>query len=487
MVKLTQETMRKQQYHLLSIPLILIFLISCAKNPVTGKREFMLLSKDRERAMGVQSDESVVNTFGLYNDQQLQQYIDARGEEMAKISHRPELDYEFKLLDSPVINAFAVPGGFVYFTRGIMAYFNSEAEFAGVLGHEIGHVAARHSAKQYSKQTLAQVGLVAGALVSDEFRQYAGLAQSGLSVLFLKFSRDHERESDKLGVEYSSKVGYDSYEMADFFSTLDRQSAQSEASSLPTFLSTHPDPQNRQERVKELTQKWQKKLADDNFEVGRESYLRMIDGLVYGEDPRQGYFENGVFYHPEMKFRFNVPSGWQTQNSPQQVQMAPSDGNALMVFTLAQGNNPKSAAEGFLSRNELDLVSSENTTINGFPALRVMAQQQQQGGLVQLMAYFIQDGNTIFNFMGISSGENFNAYSNTFASSIGSYSRLTDQSKIDKKPERIKIVEVARSGPLQDVLLSHGVLDKRLEELALLNGMQLSTNVEAGMLIKVIE
>ncbi|MCB0634883.1 MAG: M48 family metalloprotease, partial [Lewinella sp.] len=139
--------------------------------------------------MGKQYDPSVVASFGLYEDDALQKFINERGLKMAKLSHRPELPYEFKILDSPVVNAFAVPGGYVYFTRGIMAHFNNEAEFAGVLGHEIGHVTAKHSAKQQTSQILGQIGLIAGVVIKPELAQYAELAQQGLGLLFLKFSR----------------------------------------------------------------------------------------------------------------------------------------------------------------------------------------------------------------------------------------------------------------------------------------------------------
>ena len=200
-----------------SILIVLLLLDSCAKNPVTGKTEFMLMSKEQEIAMGQQSDPEIVAFFGIYQDEQLQRFIDQKGEAMAAISHRPDLPFEFKIVDSPVVNAFAVPGGFVYFTRGIMAHFNNEAEFAGVLGHEIGHITARHSAKQYSNAMLGQLGLVAGTIISPEFAQFADIAQQGLQLLFLKFGRDAESQSDKLGVQYSTQIGYDAAEMADLF------------------------------------------------------------------------------------------------------------------------------------------------------------------------------------------------------------------------------------------------------------------------------
>ena len=298
------------------ISLLISFLLvanSCTRNPVTGKKEFTLMSKQQELALGKQSDPSIVSSFGLYQDQKLQDFINAKGMEMAKISHRPDLDFQFKILDSPVINAFAVPGGYVYFTRGILAHFNNEAEFAGVLGHEIGHITARHSAKQYTKATLAQVGLIAGVILSEDFRRYANQASQGLQLLFLKFGRDNESQSDKLGVEYSTKIGYDAKHMANFFHTLNRVSNSSGSERLPTFLSTHPDPLDRYQKVGELAEEWQGKTSRPSYKVNRNAYLRMIDGLIYGEDPRQGYVENNQFYHPELKFQYQIPRGWENR------------------------------------------------------------------------------------------------------------------------------------------------------------------------------
>jgi predicted Zn-dependent protease len=201
---------------LLLLAAILLF-PSCAVNPVTGKKQLMLMSEAQEVALGAQYDPSVVSTFGVYTNQELLDFVTLKGTEMGRISHRPNLEFHFKILDSPVINAFAVPGGYIYLTRGILAQFNNEAELIGVLGHEMGHVTARHSASQQSKQQLGQLLLVGGMIASEKFREFGQYASQGMQLLFLKFSRDNEREADRLGVEYSSKIKYDSHKMADFF------------------------------------------------------------------------------------------------------------------------------------------------------------------------------------------------------------------------------------------------------------------------------
>jgi predicted Zn-dependent protease len=469
------------------IVLISLWLIyGCATNPVTGKRDLMLLSEEQEIAMGQQSDPEIIATFGLYEDQELQQFIERKGQEMAQISHRPDLPYEFKIVDTDVVNAFAVPGGFIYFTRGIMAHFNNEAEFAGVLGHEIGHVTARHSAKQYSKAQFANIGLGVGMIFSDTFRQFADVAGQGVQILFLKFGRDAERESDELGVEYSTKIGYDSFEMAKFFETLERLSGDN-GDAIPSFLSTHPDPSERTENVFKETQKWQNKLNVTDPEVNRNSYLRMIDGIIYGKDPRQGYVENNIFYHPELKFSYNIPQNWAIQNSPQQVQMAPSDGDALMVLTLAPGNDLKTAAQQAMEKYKLEVTNSQETTVNGFPTVVIKAQQaDEQGNVIEALFYFIQDGERIYMMYGVTTAAKFAGYSSLFTNTMSSFKRLTDPTFINRQPTRVQIREVKSAGTLRSALTSFNVNNDDLEELAMLNGMNLEDQVSAGMLIKTL-
>jgi predicted Zn-dependent protease len=252
-----------------------LFIISnCARNPVTGKKEVVLMSEAQEIEMGKAADPEVIQQFGLYEDSSLQNYINNMGQRMAAISHRPNIEYHFRVINSEVVNAFAVPGGYVYFTRGIMAYLNSEAQFAGVLGHEIGHITARHSIKQQRNQVFAQVGLIAGMIISPELARFGEAASQGLGLLLLKYGRDAERQSDELGVDYSAKIGYDPQYMADFFQTLERQSAESGNEELPNFLSTHPSPEERYATVKKLAAQKKQELNSPNLAVGRNEYLR---------------------------------------------------------------------------------------------------------------------------------------------------------------------------------------------------------------------
>ncbi len=475
--------------HTLSIVMVSVALLAgCAVNPVTGKKDFMLLSEQKEIAMGKESDPLIVKSFGLYEDDKIASLITLKGKEMAAISHRPHLKYEFKVLDSPVVNAFALPGGYVYFTRGILAHFNNEAEFAGVLGHEIGHITARHSAKQYSGQLLFQAGFIAGLIISPEFAAFSDLTQQALGMMFLKFSRDNESESDRLGVEYSTKVGYDAHDMANFFNTLDRM--QGEDGVVPTFLSTHPNPADRFENVHALADEWQAKVNVASLKTNREEYLNLIDGLVYGEDPRQGFVEDDMFYHPNGKYKFPVPHGWEVAIAPSRILMAPESGDALIAFGPTEEDNLRSAAT--VTKDELNLTVSDEfeTVINGYPAVKLVAvQNNPQNPLASFpfIIYFFKDGDTVYRLLGVSTREARDSYVRSFEKVGTKFSRLKDSKKLSIKPDRVKIAIAPLAGTVNENFERLGVDSEKFEEFALLNGMMGEDQIESGMHLKVIE
>lgn len=466
--------------------LILLSLSACAINPVTGKKQIVLMSEAQEVAMGVQSDPEILAFFGLYEDPELQEFITEKGKEMAAISHRPKLDYEFKIVDSPVINAFAVPGGYVYFTRGIMAHFNNEAEFAGVLGHEIGHVTARHSVIQQRNQLFSQLGLMAGIILVPELGEFVEPLSEGMQLALLKFGRDAERQSDKLGVEYSSQIGYDASEMAGFFETLERQQGNSGGGEIPPFLSTHPSPEERNATVKQLAVDWQQKSKMTEFAVNRDSYLRKIEGLIVGEDPKQGFVENNVFYHPVLKIQFPIPAAWSYQNTPQQFQMAPKTGDALMSLTLAQGATLEEAANAVLQNYKLTVVDSKKESINGIPSIIMVAEQIQEQGTIRVLSSLIQFDGNIYSLMGITDLAKFDSYQPLFLKTIRDFKELRDSEKLNRKPDVIRIKTVPQQMTLQAAFQNFGMPAERFEELSLLNGMLLTDQVNKGMLIKVI-
>ncbi len=473
-----------RSYFCLLLSVILLF--GCARNPVTGRKQLVLMSEAQEISMGQQADPEIVAFFGLYESPELQKFITEKGLEMAAISHRPKLAYEFKIVDSPVINAFAVPGGFVYFTRGIMAHFNNEAEFAGVLGHEIGHITARHSVIQQRNALLGQIGIIAGVVLVPQLSQFVEPLSQGMQLAFLSFGRDAERQSDKLGVEYSSRIGYDATEMAGFFKTLERKQESSGGGDVPEFLSTHPSPAERNVTVAQMAEEWKAKLKITDPDVNRESYLKRIDGLVLGEDPKQGFVENNVFYHPVLKFEFPIPGDWSLQNTPQQVQMAPKSGDALMMLTLAAGKSLQEAGKTFLEQYKLEQVESKQESINGLPSLVVIADQKQEQGTIRVLATLIQHGEYIYNIMGISELGNFPNYQAPFLSTMRNFKELKDTEKLNRQPDVVRIRTVPQQMTLQAALASFKMPQTRFEELALLNGMMLTDQLSKGSLIKVV-
>jgi predicted Zn-dependent protease len=471
---------------------LLFFITSCSRNPVTGKRELNFISKKQELAMGAEYDPQIIAQFGSYEDKNLQNLINRVGLSMAKNSHRPDLDYQFRILDSPVVNAFAVPGGYIYFTRGILAHFNNEAELAGVMGHEIGHITAKHSVKQLTNQTILQTLFVAGIIFSPEFAQLADLANQGIGLLFLRFSRANERESDKLGVQYSTEQGYNAHEMAEFFKTLERMGG--EAGSLPQFLSTHPDPGQRYISVNNYTDTLQSRMniSSSQLKVNRNSYLDLIDGIIVGEDPKLGYVENDRFYHPELRLVFDIPQQWQTNNTPSQVQLIPESGKAVILFELEAGNDLNGAANIVIERNKINVIERNNTTVNGNQALAILGEFTQNSGNSQttklrILTYLIKYNNQIYKFIGLSADSDFNGYFGNFQNTMTSFKKLTDSSKINKLPTRLKIVSVKQTGSLKSVLDSYNTDQVDYEKLSLLNGMDLNETIKSGSKIKILE
>ena len=470
---------------------IAIVAAACATNPVTGKREFVLMTESQEIAMGQEADEQIVAQYGLYPDQELQAYVSGIGMRMAALSHRPHLEWHFRVLDTEVVNAFAVPGGYIYLTRGILAHFNSEAELAMVIGHEIGHVTARHSVQQYSRQLLIVGGILIGAVASEKFRRYAPLALIGTQLLFLKFSRDQERQSDDLGVLYGWRSGYDPDEFDNFFETLGRMKEESGGGGgLPGFLSTHPSTPNRVKDVRaEGLRIRQAEPRSGQLVVGRDQYLAKIDGLVYGQDPRQGYVEGNTFYHPSMRFSFNRPDGWSVNNLATMVQMMPEAEDAFISFTLEQGQgDAKSAFDKIVSENELKVSDSAASRVNGLQAYHgsCVYEDDEDNVLWLRVSSIVKDGNC-YNFIAASKPADFNRYAPSFDSTIRSFANLTDRNKLNRQPRKISIQRVGQNQTMERFLTQNGVITGLLNDALLINAKHRTDQVGGNTMMKLIK
>ena len=472
---------------LLLIASLLLGIYSCAVNPVTGKQELMLLSETDEIQLGRETDTQVVQEYGVYDDAKLTAYLNDICQRLGKSSHRPNLTYHFKVVDVSVVNAFAVPGGYLYFTRGILASLNSEAELAGVMGHEIGHITARHSASQYSKAQLAQLGLGVGMIFAEKIPALSELAQFGVGMLFLSFSRDNERQADDLGVEYASKLGYDAGQMGSFFETLEHMTPGSDRSGLPDWFSTHPNPEDRIKAVRGRAREWQDRLGRRDLVLNRDEYLGRIDGLVFGDDPRQGYVAEHVFYHPDLRFQFPVPANWKVNNTTSNVQMVSTGQEAVILFTMTKGTNPHEAARTFVSKNKARVIRTEAIYINGLPSERLFSDVQTQKGFIRVLSYFIQRGKEIFVFHGLTSPGLFQKYEFIFDGTMKNFRELSDPQRINVKPDRIRIRIVGTPDRLENLLRSFGVPNEKLKEMALLNGKDLNESIPANTMLKVVE
>jgi predicted Zn-dependent protease len=468
---------------------VALLAVSCAVNPATGDRDLMLISEEDEVKLGRQSDAGVIKEYGLYDDQKMTAYVNEMGQRLGKLSHRPDLDWHFKVLDASVVNAFAAPGGYVYFTRGILAQLNSEAELAGVMGHEIGHVTARHSAQQISKAQMAQYGLT-GLSIGLQILgipDLSSIAQLGVGVLFLKFSRDNEREADSLSVEYATKAGYDASQMAGFFETLQRMDPKSDKSGLPSWFSTHPSPEDREVAIRTQSKQMQQTMGLKYPKVDREDYLRVIDGIIYGDDPRQGYSEGGFYYHPGMRFQFPVPAEWKVNDTPTAVQMVSKKKDAVILFSGSPGATPSEASQKFVSKSKAHVLRNEETRVHGFPARRLLSDVTSQKGTVRVLSFFIQKEAAILTFHGMSSQRTFPQYEQTFSDMFSGFDELKDPKKLGVQPDRIRIRLTKKADTIENTLRTLGVPDDKMKDVVILNGVTAGQTVPAGTLIKIVE
>ncbi len=441
----------------------------CATNPVTGKSEISLVSEGQEIEMGKQAAQQVAQTMPAVENKALQSYVADIGARMAAKSERPNLPWEFHVVDDAAVNAFAIPGGFIYVTRGLLTHMNNEAELASVLGHEIGHVTARHSVQQISKAQLAQLGLGIGSILSSDIAQFAGIASQGLGLLFLKSGRDAENQADELGFKYALQQNYDVREMDDVFATLNRVGEQQGAGRLPEWLSTHPNPENRVEKTQARVDSISRPL--DNTILDQEEYLQRIQGLTYGADPRQGYFEGNTFYHPDMRFQMQFPEGWQTQNMPQAVVGVNEQQNAIVQLGLAGQTPPREAAQKFLSQQGVQAGQASTQSINGNAAATSYFQAQTEQGVIEGLVSFISYGGQTFGVMGYTPQGGLRQYDRTFQDAVGSFSALRNQDALNVQPAKLELVKLSKQMTLEQFNQQYPSTAP-IEELAIINELE---------------
>ncbi len=458
-----------------------VVVAGCATNPATGERQFSLISEGQEIQMGLQADPSIIASMGLDPDSGRQRYVREMGMRLARVSERPNLPWTFRVIDDPVVNAFAVPGGHIYVTRGILAHLNSDAELAAVLGHEIAHVTARHSVTQMSRQQLAQIGLVVGTVVKPELARYAGIASQGLGLLFLKYGRDDESQADELGLRYMRRGGYDVRRMPEVYTLLDRVSQASGGGRVPEWLATHPNPANRRGSI-------ERQIAALPAEslgrvVNRDAYLRRIDGVVFGDNPRDGFFKGTEFFHPELRFRFAFPSGWATQNQRQAVIGISPQQDAIVALTLSEQATPEAAARAFFSQQGVR-GSPGRGSIHGLAAAggSFTALTEDSTVLAGQVAFVAYDGR-VFQLLAYGPQARWSAYARAAEQSIGSFDRLTDPTLLAVQPWQVQVVTIPQGMTIEDFGRRYpGPVP--VATVALVNNVAAATRFSSGTLLK---
>ncbi len=455
---------------------------SCATNPATGESQLSLIGQGQEIQMGQQGAAQVRQTIGVYQDPGLEAYVQQVGLSLARVSERPDLPWSYQVADEPVVNAFALPGGFIFVTRGILPYLDNEAQLAIIMGHETGHVTARHSVQQISRQELAQLGLGLGAIFVKPIRQFGGLLSGGLQVLFLKYSRDDEQQADALGIRYAVKDGYDPNQAIGVFEMLDRQEQAAGGSGVPSWLATHPAPQNR---IQDIRQQIDTLPASERSgKVDRDAYLKHIDGIVFGPDPRQGYFQGALFLHPDLKFRIEFPDGWQTQNMPQAVAAQSPGQDAILELTLADSaGSEDAAASAFFSQQGMQASGVSRTTIHGFPAIIGQFSASTQQGQLDGVASFIGYGGHVYRILGYTQAGKLSSYGSTFEATIRSFDRLTDSKALDVKPMHVQLYTPSRATTIAE-LAGSKASPVDAQTLAIMNQVAPGETIPAGRTIK---
>ena len=474
-------------------PLLAASLLSaCTTNPATGKPSFTpFMSKAGEVKIGREEHPRILAEFGgEVADPAVRAYVESIGRLLVQTSETPNDPFVFTVLNSDMVNAFALPGGYVYITRGLMALANNEAELAGVIGHEIGHVTARHSAQRYSQGVAAGLGaLILGAATNN--RGVADLANLGAGAYLQSFSRDQEFEADMLGVRYIARAGFDPNAMSTFLTQLQRHSAlesqiigKSNKSDAFDIFSTHP---RTADRVKEAVGLAGNATVRDPM-LARDIYLGKIDGLVYGSDPKEGVVRNREFLHPDLKFAFEAPPGYRLVNQPSQV-VGFGPGKARLMFDIADkpADGPMTYYLTDIWLSGVKLEGVEAIRINGLDAATARTEADTSDGRMDVRVVAIRkDVGTIFRFVFLTPPEMVAEVSEDLRRTTYSFRLLSDKEAGSIRPLRLRVVTV-KAGDTVGTLSAPMPFDEFKEaRFRVLNGLEQGQQPMPGQKVKIV-
>ena len=488
---------RSHRARLLAALLLATAAAGCATNPVTGSRELVFMSESQEAELGREADAQIRSEMGVYEDAALQEYVAAVGNRLAAVSHRPDLPWQFTVIDSPVVNAFAVPGGYIYLTRGLLAYLNDEAELAGVIGHEIGHVTARHSVQAYSRAAGAQMGLLLGQIFVPGMRPRYGApglgdaAGQGLGLLFLKFGRDDERQADRLGAEYAIASGWDPHGVGDMLRTLGRIADTTDRRGIPNWLATHPEPADRVAGVAGSVETLLAEAADPSaLRVDRAGYLGRIEGIVHGDNPEQGVVRGGEFLHPALRFALEFPPGWEVHNGAEMVVAREPGQDRYMLLQIAEetGYDLQRTAEREMTAAGFVEVQGTPSEVNGLDAYVGTYTQDVRGvGPMIARVAFIRSGSSVYLFGAFADSDGYRLIERDVQASIHSFRQLSRDEADRIRPNRVAVYRVRDGDTWQSIAQRVGAETVPAATLAIMNGFPANEQPLPGDVIKVVQ
>ncbi len=480
------------QFYKIFISLTLVTILTgCATNPVTGKQDFMMISEEQEINLGKKYHQQILKQYKLYDDPELQAYVTKLGEELAEKSHRNNLFYHFHVIDSPIVNAFALPGGYIYISRGILAYMNSESELAGVLGHELGHVTARHSAKAISKQQLT--GIIATAAVIATGNRAAGdLSSIFGSAIISGYGRQAELESDRLGAGYIAALGYDPDDMMNVIGILkdqeefEKQRADEEDREPRVYhglFATHP---KNDVRLQEVIAAAKAQQAEVTRTGNRQEFLKRLDGLVFAEGEAQGVTRGNKFYHNQLDFTVTFPEQWRIENRPSSL-LSTSNTNDTVILMGMDDLNYKEQPDDYLRRNYrgIEQLQPIETTSGLKGSTGVARLRTPYGNKDSRVATIFQDKRA---FVLIATHKDKGKLpGNEFFDTVKSVRNLNSDEREFAKGQRIRIVKAKPGDTFARLAAQSSLPNYAEEQLRLLNGMYPDGEPQTGQLIKIVE
>ncbi|MDJ0956999.1 MAG: M48 family metalloprotease [Arenicellales bacterium] len=471
--------------HTLWPVLALLLLVGCATNPVTGKQNFVLMSEEQEIDLGKQYHTEVMKQYEVYDDPELTALVERLGEELAANSHRSDLDFHFTVLDSPEVNAFALPGGYVYITRGIIAYMNNEEHLAGVLGHEIGHVTARHSVRQHAASTTANV-FGAIATIATGSQGVSQLSSTLGGALVSGYGRSHELEADRLGAEYLAVTGYDPQTMLGVIGILKDQEAfelkrAREENRQPRIyhglFSTHPDHDRRLQEVIAAAEKFKNPQAKH---TNPESFLKLLDNLTFGHSENQGVVRGNRFYHKDLDFTIEFPQGWRIENQPDRLLAVSADNNAMFMVQI--DNQKQSETPSAYLRRNFNNVRQVQSIDNDSSTGLVEGSHPFGSGTIRVAAAFHHDKVYVLH-----AAARYRLPDPQFIDSVKSIRSLDTRERELAEALHLRLIR-ARDGDTFASLANQSNLASYAEEqLRLLNGMYPDGEPSPGQLVKIVE